>query len=168
MFLLAYYPPSNIARTLYTVKRTLFRQSGLPSAIALPALVPLSSFEQVPQRDDLERDYNIRGHCFSTGTYRIEGNSIFLEVDMGAIPSAAPHHHPPLYHGFHILSREKDSHSLEEQLGSLDPPPELHWTGGEYCLLSLTVGDDTKLWWKYLLMDEVFSFKVLKAKKRKD
>ena len=82
-YLCALLPPSNIAAEVSCVQRSLFTAHGLCSALALPALVPVSFHDRLPDAGTLDRVVEVLGRIqpFVIGQYTVVGDSLFLDLE---------------------------------------------------------------------------------------
>lgn len=77
-FLIGIYPPSNIERTLFEVKESLFRRFSTVSAVALGPILPLGYVDVAPPEPDPAT--LPRGIVLSTGEWVFAEETFFLEA----------------------------------------------------------------------------------------
>jgi hypothetical protein len=145
-YLLVILPPSNIAKQVTNIKKKIYSETGLYSALALPPFIPLNILTLENASDtfhstEIERSWEIKTEEF----VNLKDN-IFLKVN-----------HPenifnlrdaeesiiPLYPGFFIcsLKSQEITQSFREIKKSL-PVPELNFRSFSLAILKITFPDN--------------------------
>jgi hypothetical protein len=157
--LLVILPHSNIEKTVGALQEKIFRRFGLPSAVALPPVIPIR-FVSSPGKV-----HPLRGVAVRTTSYAIKKRSLYLGVELHvgermlksdeafgineergeAAATARPF---PAYTGFYLCTAEDES-LLPSVVDYISPPPHLDFHPLGLALLTAKYRSD-RMWWSHL------------------
>jgi len=173
IFLTCIEPPGNLQKEMISLRRVLFREAGVVSALVLPPIVPVFFSAGEPDERSLDTLISACEGIFCTEEIVIYKNSIFISLKNKELwqkmrETFASNEEKTLFEpfpGIFLASEIGDIDLSEQELKKLLSVPPQHgeykWKSSNLTVLKIYYETQEK-WWENLFWETVFSRKIKK------
>jgi len=155
MILYCLIPPGNIQVRIDAFRRSIFRECGVTSPVALPPFIPICWVESLPEDGILEKAARLPSDSLRTGKLALHARALFLSIEPTALFASAkalvkPARRKgifPLFPGILVYDGREDP-ALINVIRNKLPGPSCAWSVSSLSFVLIQPEREDRPWWK--------------------